>query len=364
VNLVEIAFTVVLGLIVNEASDVSPRMAVLVVRLAARVAYTTPELKDTRTEEWAAIVHDRPGKLLKLATSLGFLAGALLRRSRLGMAGIASRRLHVVLEWVARLTIARGRRLRLYELLLAGLVALGYRPAENWLARLYELQQRFLGAVAIYWYSTSRHNGVGWLRLGTLLEMLGRIDDAILVYRQATATPNAHLARAELARLTNERAVLSQRDQYRAILTPVLDTEQALLARSAEMLSEPAVARIIRAQRREGVTRLLLGEEWDARLHCALLHDLDGDLDRALAACLSTRQDVAARWRAYELLERHDLIPPEDRPLLQVTLVPHVESQPIPYGVRLIHTLRRTTARDAGNPSGVAETLPIHAPRR
>jgi hypothetical protein len=67
---------VVLGLLVNEISDVSPWMAGRLVRSAARLWSLDPEIAADYAEEWQAVVDERPGKLLKLGTALGFLAGA------------------------------------------------------------------------------------------------------------------------------------------------------------------------------------------------------------------------------------------------------------------------------------------------
>jgi hypothetical protein len=73
---------VVLGLLVNEISDVSPWMAGRLVRSAAILWSHDPHVAADYAEEWQAVVDERPGKLLKLGTALGFLAVAA--RIRLG----------------------------------------------------------------------------------------------------------------------------------------------------------------------------------------------------------------------------------------------------------------------------------------
>jgi hypothetical protein len=70
----EITYTVILGLLVNETTDICPWIAVRLVRWAARLRYPhAPERAATRSEELAALVNDRPGKLFKLFTALGFV---------------------------------------------------------------------------------------------------------------------------------------------------------------------------------------------------------------------------------------------------------------------------------------------------
>jgi hypothetical protein len=88
----EMVAAVVLGLLVNEATDICPWIAVRLVRWAAQLLYRrAPERAAIRAEELAALVNDRPGKLLKLFTALGFVLHALLaagfgRRSSISMA--------------------------------------------------------------------------------------------------------------------------------------------------------------------------------------------------------------------------------------------------------------------------------------
>jgi hypothetical protein len=68
---------IILGLVVNEVCDVSPWCAHRVVRLSARLRYTNQERRKIRTDEFVALIDERPGKLFKLGTALGFLAASL-----------------------------------------------------------------------------------------------------------------------------------------------------------------------------------------------------------------------------------------------------------------------------------------------
>ncbi|MFC6082994.1 hypothetical protein [Sphaerisporangium aureirubrum] len=82
-NTSDIIVGVLLGLAVNEMSDVCPRLAVRVVALAARLQYGDTPRAAERGEVVAAYINDRPGKLFKLLTALGFVTiGAMagLRR--------------------------------------------------------------------------------------------------------------------------------------------------------------------------------------------------------------------------------------------------------------------------------------------
>ncbi len=74
----EIAFAIISGLLVNEVTDICPWLAIRLVRWAARLRYPdAPERAATRGEEFAALINDRPGKLFKLFTALGFVLHAL-----------------------------------------------------------------------------------------------------------------------------------------------------------------------------------------------------------------------------------------------------------------------------------------------
>ncbi|MET7334349.1 hypothetical protein [Nonomuraea sp. NPDC005650] len=77
---IEIILGVLLGLIVNEACDVSPWLARKLVKKAPYLQYRDRERAAMRAEELTAVVNERPGKLLKLATAVAFAAGALVVR--------------------------------------------------------------------------------------------------------------------------------------------------------------------------------------------------------------------------------------------------------------------------------------------
>lgn len=70
----EILLSIVLGLAINEVCDVSPWLARHIVRLAARLRYSTTERSRARAEDTVAYIETRPGKLLKLGAALCFLA--------------------------------------------------------------------------------------------------------------------------------------------------------------------------------------------------------------------------------------------------------------------------------------------------
>jgi WD40 repeat protein len=72
-----LVWAVVLGLVINEFSELSPWAARKVVRWSARVRYTNPRRARARAEELSALIDARPGKLLKLITALCFAAAAI-----------------------------------------------------------------------------------------------------------------------------------------------------------------------------------------------------------------------------------------------------------------------------------------------
>ena len=75
----EVAFAIISGLLVNECCDISPWMAVRLMRWAARLRYGgVAERATVRAEELAALIQDRPGNLFKLLTALGFTLHTLL----------------------------------------------------------------------------------------------------------------------------------------------------------------------------------------------------------------------------------------------------------------------------------------------
>jgi hypothetical protein len=70
----ELVAAVVLGLVINESSELSPWLAHRLIRWAARVRYPT------RVEELSALIAERPGKLFKLVTASDFACAALTYR--------------------------------------------------------------------------------------------------------------------------------------------------------------------------------------------------------------------------------------------------------------------------------------------
>lgn len=79
---IEIVLAVVLGLIVNEATDISPWLGRTLVTWSARVRYGETARAEIRAEELTAVINDRPGKLFKLTTGLAFFSAALAVRAR------------------------------------------------------------------------------------------------------------------------------------------------------------------------------------------------------------------------------------------------------------------------------------------
>jgi len=73
-----IVISVILGLIVNECSEISPWCARRLVKWSALRRYTDPRRAAERAEELSALIDARPGKLLKLFSALGFAGSAVL----------------------------------------------------------------------------------------------------------------------------------------------------------------------------------------------------------------------------------------------------------------------------------------------
>lgn len=68
---------VLLPLMLNEFSDVSPWLARRMVAWSARIKYGDDPRAEIQAEAWAAVINDRPGKLFKLATGLWWLSDTL-----------------------------------------------------------------------------------------------------------------------------------------------------------------------------------------------------------------------------------------------------------------------------------------------
>jgi hypothetical protein len=78
-----IVISIVVGLLANEVTDVSPWLAGKVARWSARLRYAAdPNLAATRAEELTALINERPGNLFKLLTALGFGCSALAVTTR------------------------------------------------------------------------------------------------------------------------------------------------------------------------------------------------------------------------------------------------------------------------------------------
>ena len=70
--------SVLLGLMANEIGDVSPWLAKRIIRWSAARWSADSEEAAALAEEWSALLDERPGKLLKLFTALGFAARATM----------------------------------------------------------------------------------------------------------------------------------------------------------------------------------------------------------------------------------------------------------------------------------------------
>jgi hypothetical protein len=86
------AFAIVSGLLVNECCDISPWVAVRLMRWATRLRYRgATERAKVRAEELAALIQDRPGNLFKLLTAIGFTLHALVVTALRSAPGIVKR---------------------------------------------------------------------------------------------------------------------------------------------------------------------------------------------------------------------------------------------------------------------------------
>jgi hypothetical protein len=79
---IEWVLTIVCGLAVNEYCDCSPWLARRLVRWSARRRYTDQARAQLRADELAALIDERPGKLFKLATAIGFAVAATVIQAR------------------------------------------------------------------------------------------------------------------------------------------------------------------------------------------------------------------------------------------------------------------------------------------
>jgi len=107
-----VLLSVLLGLVSNEIGDVSPWLARRVVRWSAARWSADADEAAVLAEEWSALLGERPGKLFKLFTALGFAARATVAQQH--------RRLDAVLP---RLRGAVGSRSKALLLVSTGVVA-------------------------------------------------------------------------------------------------------------------------------------------------------------------------------------------------------------------------------------------------
>jgi hypothetical protein len=76
----QIMLAIAVGLAVSEFSEVCPWVARKLVRWSAHRRYVPPARAELRAEELTAFINDRPGRLFKLITALGFAAAAVVTR--------------------------------------------------------------------------------------------------------------------------------------------------------------------------------------------------------------------------------------------------------------------------------------------
>jgi hypothetical protein len=74
----ELLVPLTLGLLANEVVDVCPWLAQKMLRWAAR-RFGDTVTSERYSEEWTALLQERPGKLLKLVTALSIVVGATWR---------------------------------------------------------------------------------------------------------------------------------------------------------------------------------------------------------------------------------------------------------------------------------------------
>jgi diguanylate cyclase (GGDEF)-like protein len=79
---VGILIGIVTGLIANELCEFSPWCARKLVRWSAFRRYTDPGRAELRAEELTRLINDRPGKLFKLITAVGFATAAVIVAGR------------------------------------------------------------------------------------------------------------------------------------------------------------------------------------------------------------------------------------------------------------------------------------------
>jgi len=76
-DVLHILLVATVGFAVSEALDTFGSAARSIVRRAAGWRYSDHERAVVRAEEWAALIEERPGQIMKLMTALSFLAFGL-----------------------------------------------------------------------------------------------------------------------------------------------------------------------------------------------------------------------------------------------------------------------------------------------
>jgi hypothetical protein len=74
----EVLLGIATGLTANELFEVSPWCARKLARWSAFRRYADPGRAEMRAEEWAAVIDDRPGNLLKLITAVSFAVNVVI----------------------------------------------------------------------------------------------------------------------------------------------------------------------------------------------------------------------------------------------------------------------------------------------
>ncbi|MEE1761190.1 hypothetical protein [Streptomyces sp. SP18BB07] len=150
----ELMTAIVLGLVVNEFCDVCPWLARKVIRLAARLV-PDPEVRERLAEEWAAGLHDRPGKILKLLSALTLLVSAA---TTLRSMYLPDRQRFRRLRRVASILFDREGRIVLTTTILSGLIQTYAPPLGEtmwgWIATYGSLS--LIINVADFWWSARK----------------------------------------------------------------------------------------------------------------------------------------------------------------------------------------------------------------
>ncbi|MET7881287.1 hypothetical protein ABZS52_30675 [Micromonospora profundi] len=129
----ELVVGVILGLIVNEMTDLSPWAARRLVFWAAYRWTPDTDIAEGYAEEWTAIIDERPGKLLKLLTAVQFSLGAARRAAPRTLASVRTAVVRWVAEWTGQPEVLARDFVTYGSVSLAVTLALGY--ASGYIAR-------------------------------------------------------------------------------------------------------------------------------------------------------------------------------------------------------------------------------------